>query len=229
MLHDALSLPQIAWQWPRALRTKWLNPLARWTFHRAAADIFELDNLSTIAAGVRPEAPPGGCEFRQATSDDMAGCARMAGFEPDLYRDRLAAGEECHLALQNGAPVNLTWLHFGSCYVRGMGLRIDVPASDCYLYNVVTDPRCRGMGLYKYTQRRIVRLLAERGVERIRQLVMIDNAVPHATLPKLGYRMVEQIRHRALCGVGITAIMDLAARRCRRRVLLRRPTGIFHI
>lgn len=229
MLHETVSLPYASWSWPRHLRAKWIVPFSNWVFHRATANIFELDNLAAQAALGGNEELPEGYTFRLAQAEDLAACAEMANFFPEIYRQRFEAGDECYVVYAGSVPVNLTWLHFGPCYVRGMGLRLDAPQSDCYLYNVVTDRQCRGKGLYKITQRKIIRLLAERGIARIRQLVMLDNAVPHATLPKLGYRLVEQIRHRHVLGVSLTTIIGLPSGSRRWRLLLRRPGNVFHI
>ncbi len=167
--------------------------------------------------------------FRQATPEELPACAELAETPLDEYRRRCQEGDQCYVTFSGGEPVNLNWLHFGPCYVYGLGLQIEARPSECYLYNVLTDPPHRGRGLYKNTQRILIETLASRGITRVRQVVAVDNTVPQLALPKLGYELTQVIRHRCIGGLKITTILDAGGAAASRRLSWRTPVGVFRI
>ncbi len=172
---------------------------------------------------------PEGYSFREAVPEDLPACARMAGWPVELYRQWWHQGEQCYVTLWQGQPINLNWLHFGSCYVNGLGLLIEAGPEQCYLYNVFTDPAHRGRGIYKCTQLLLVNLLAARGVTRVLQAVFHGNSVPHATLPKLGYVATQTVRHTRLCGLKITTITGATGGRVAWRCFWKPPLSVHRI
>lgn len=207
----------------------WTQVAAAWAFRRRAARVFELCDLAEVARSQPGVSLPEGCSFRQATPEELPACAELARTPLEEYRRRYRDGDECHAIFWGGEPVNLNWLHFGSCYVYGLGLLIQAEPSECYLYNVFTDPGHRGKGLYKTTQRMLIEWLAGRGITRVRQVVASDNAVPQLALPKLGYRLTQDILHKCIGGLKITTVRNVAAAVASRRLFWRTPKGIFRI
>ena len=119
-------------------------------------------------------------------SNDVAACAQLSGLSEQEIRRRFEQGERCLGVLGDAKQlVNLSWLHFGPCYVRGLGLRLDLGEKDCYVYGVVTHPDHRGMGLYRWTQHELMRILKEQAVPRIVQLVEDGNEAPLRLFPNL--------------------------------------------
>lgn len=208
---------------------RWLLPIKARLYRHAMANIFELDDLEAASQAQGPGILPDGCEFRLAEREDLAACAALAGATRGEYLRRWQEGDQCYVAFVGSQPVNLNWLHFGPCYVFGLGLLVDARPSECYLYNVFTDPAHRGQGLYRNTQQRLIRILAGRGITRIRQVVAIDNTVPLLALPKFGYTLAEVVRHRCILGLKITTTCDLAGRIRSRRASWRLPAGVFRI
>jgi len=191
--------------------------------------VFELRDLAGIAQSQAGVCLPEGYSFRQATLEELPACAELAETPLDEYRRRCRGGDQCYGTFWDGEPVNLSWLHFGSCYVYGLGLLIEAQPSECYLYNVLTDPGHRGRGLYKNTQRILIEMLASRGITRVRQVVAIDNTVPQIALPKLGYELNQVIRHKCIGGLKITTILDAAGAVASRRLFWWAPVGVFRI
>ncbi len=208
--------------------SKWLRPALAWALRRSAAYIFELEDLAGRYAGAEEALPEGYC-FRQADWSDLAACAEMAGVSDEEYRRRWEQGGQCYAAFWQGRPVHLAWLHFGSVYVRGLGLLIEADPSVCYLYNVVTDPDHRRRGLYKRTQRKLTAILAAEGIRRVTQVVMMSNTIPQITLPQLGYRLAQAVRHTSLCGWKFTVVRDPAGKAISRRLFCKTPKSVFLI
>ncbi len=190
---------------------RWLQPLQARAYRRATANLFELSNLGAAAHRQGKGDLPTGYVFRPVAAEELPACAELSGVALAECRRRLAAGDQCYAVFCGGCPVNLNWLHFGSCYVYGLGLRIEAPQSDCYLYNIYTSPACRGQGLYNCTQRQLLHMLADRGMSRIRQVVMVGNKVPTNALPKFGYLLSTVIRHITLGGLRVTVMHDTSS------------------
>jgi GNAT superfamily N-acetyltransferase len=206
MFPRTADLPQSLRCRVRGILRARVRPALAWAFQAQAACILELDDLAAAAARFPAAVLPAEYTFRRADPADLPACALLAGAAPDDYQRRHRRGDQCYVTLCRERPVHLAWLHFGPCYVRGMGLLVEALSAECYLYNVFTAPPYRGKGLYKTGQQEIIGRLAAEGITRIRQLVTLDNAVPLATLPKLGYATTDLIRYRRLCGVHFTAL-----------------------
>jgi len=207
----------------------WTQLAAAWAFRRGEARLFELCDLAEVARSQTDVCLAEGYVIRQTTPEELPVCAELAGAAIAEYRRRCRSGDQCYVTFRNAEPVNLNWLHFGPCYVYGLGLLIEAGPSECYLYNVFTDPGHRGKGLYKTTQRLLIQRLAERGITRVRQVVAFDNSVPQLVLPKLGYRLTQDIHHKCIGGLKMTAVRDVAGAAASRRLFWRTPKGIFRI
>ena len=208
--------------------SKWVRPALAWALRRSAAYVFELEDLAGQCAGEEEALHEGYC-FRQADRSELAICAEMAGVSYEEYQRRWEQGGQCYAVFWQGRPVHLGWLHFGSVYVRGLGLLIEAEPSVCYLYNVVTDPDHRRRGLYRRTQRKLTAILAAQGIRRVTQVVMTSNTIPQITLPQLGYRLAQVVRHTSLCGWKFTVVRDMAGQAISRRLFFKTPTSVFLI
>jgi GNAT superfamily N-acetyltransferase len=188
--------------------------------------MFELRDLYPAAA--REAKPlPEGYNFRQAGPDDMLACAATAGATPEHYARRCRQGIHCYVVEADGRPVNLTWLHFGSCYVRGLGLLIRAKPTTCYLYNVFTDPGQRGKGLYKTTQQKLIQILARQGITKVIQVVEARNRIPQLTLPQFGYEHMLTISCLCVCGLKFTKLCGTDGNITARRVLWKTPRDVY--
>jgi len=179
-----------------------------WLYCRKAAYLYQLKlNAGELDYGC-PMSLPEEYSFRQAASDDLAACSAMAGLSAEEFLRRHGAGDLCYCVFYRNQPVNVNWLHFGPCYVRGMGYRLHSDVSDCYVYGVVTSPDHRNIGLYKASQRELIRVVRSLASPRILQLVYANNVPVLATLPKLGYEILHVLHHRTVFGVKWTTLRD---------------------
>lgn len=211
--------PPPSWQ-------QWLANAGAWLHARCEAYVLELADLAAAQEHVEV---PEDWVFREATSAELVPCSAMAGMPVYEYRRRWLRGDLCYVTFVSGRPVNLSWLHFGPCYVRGLSTLIEAEPGECYLYNVFTDPACRGQGIYTKTQRLLIRILAVRGITRIRQVVTLDNTVPLHTLPKLGYQVTRTLRHWRVLGMGVTTAIELPDGATSRTICRTAPSSVFRI
>jgi hypothetical protein len=213
----------------RRLLAALVERVPSWMFRRRMAYLFKLHDLTSAAVLAGRCGLPGAYSFRKATTADIPACAAMSGLGEKEFQRRFENGDECYGVFLAGEPVHLLWLHFGSCYVRGLGLLLRLDVSDCYLYGVITAPPHRAKGFYKAAQRHIASLLAEKGTTSVLQVVEEGNEVPLAILPRLGYHMSRIVCHVTFCTVRCTLIRDRQGTRLSRWWHRRTPHGVFRI
>jgi hypothetical protein len=185
-----------------------IERLPVWWFRRERAFLFALD-AEGIDRGAKGEPLlPDGYAIRQAAFDDLTTYERALETSASESRRRFDGGDLCYAVVRDDAIANITWLHFGPCYIRGLAFLVRAAPTDCYLYGVVTARTFRGQGLYKGSQLALLDVLRQRGTTRILQLVMDGNAPVLATLPKLGYRRIAVLRHSTFLGLQRTRLND---------------------
>jgi len=91
-----------------------------WLFRSSKARLFEIRDLSEYLAVNATE--PACDEYRigEATRDELASCAAVAGLPAAEYFRRYDQGDRCFAAFIEQHPAHVTWLHYGSCYIRGL-------------------------------------------------------------------------------------------------------------
>lgn len=195
-----------------------------WLFRHNRAYFLEFQ--SERLSGDVQECPllPDGYTFREVQLNDLSSCAALGVVSLDECRRRIMAGDHCYAVFCDGQVVNVSWTHYGRCYIRGVGLLIMASDSDCYLYGVFTDPNHRGKGLYAATMQ-VLRHCGSRNT----QLVMEGSSVPLKTLDRLGYRVTRRVRHLTLCGLKMTMVDDIEANTRSHEVHLKSPVGVFRI
>lgn len=188
---------------------------------------YVLEFRSDRSSGEPPQSVemPDGYTFRRAEPNDLGSCATLTGLSLKECRRRIASGDQCYVIMHETRAVNVSWVHFGSCYIRGMGLLMTLDDADCYLYGAYTHPDHRGKGLYG-TARRVLRHWSR---HRNLALVLEGNNVPLKTLSKLGYRVSQAVSHVTLFGLKMTLVEDVETKTRSRQVHWRTPVGVFWI
>ncbi len=200
-----------------------------WLFRRGAARLFEMHNLSDFATIEATDTDCGEYRIGEVTREGLAACAAMAGHPAAEFLRRHDYGDCCIAAFFGQRPVHITWLHFDSCYVRGLDLLLQLDDTVCYTYGGFTDPTHRGKGLFKRVHQEILRLLVARGASRVVAVIVEGNQVPAVMCQKLGYRLTGVIRHVTVCGIRKTVIADPSHGWRVRQLRWRRPAGVFWI
>ena len=191
-------------------------------FKSRKAFIFILDKRKVVE-NTRADIFPDGFSGRIATRDEMLGYAEMAGVKPEVYLRRFDAGDTGYAVFAEDKVVNLTWIHSGSCYIRGMGYHHHGELSDKYIYDGLTVPSARRRGLFRVALQAVVVHFLELGKCRVIAMVEDGNAPVLHTLPMLGYTMSRTILHIVILGVKYTRTVNLDNRRISHNLFLKAP------
>lgn len=197
-------------------------------YHRAAGDIFELNSENYEKTKTQAQFPDGYiCRF--AEKDELADCSRMIGLDVGEYNRRFDNGNKCYAVFSANRPVNLNWIHKGSCFVRGMGYTHVANDNDYYIYGIMTDLSERGKGLYKNCLMELADYLFRKNAEHLIQMVEDGNTTVLHTLPKMGYKKTKRIRHLVVLGVRITSVTCLPSGHRVRKLFMFPPRDLFII
>ena len=92
---------------------------------------------------------------------DPAVMARLQGKSIADIARRFALGHRAYVACWNGEPVSWGWVATREAEIGELKLRFAIPAGDRYLWNFVTLPSHRGLGIYPRLIDAIVRAESE--------------------------------------------------------------------
>ena len=198
-----------------------------WLFRFGQAYVFELPRQMS-ARNRRPFSFPADYSARYATRNELPAVAAMAGLGEAECSRRMDSGDKCFSVFHTSRLVNVAWIHFGPCYVRGVGYHHPGQKSDAYIYNILTDPAERGKGLYKNALLHLSDELFRSQADRLVQLVEPGNVPVLHTLPQLGYVHTATISHVTLCGVKCTTVRNPKNKTIVRRIF-RYPPDVFRI
>lgn len=186
--------------------------IPRWLYYSGRAYIFELAQSDKLL-DVRTLSLPEDYLCRMVQREGMFACSRLTGLdERECYR-RLDAGDLCFGVFSPNGLANVTWVHTGSCFIRGMGYLFQGSVHDHYIYGIMTDYTERGKGLYTNCLRQVGIYLFNSNATRLVQMVEEGNKPVLKTLPQLGYRQTKCISHIVMLGVKRTVIRDVASGR----------------
>lgn len=186
--------------------------IPRWFYYKGRAYLFELAQ-SDRPLDVQPPSFPEGYLCRRVLNEEMFACSRLTGLnELECYR-RLDAGDLCYGVFSPNSLANVTWVHAGSCFIRGLGYLHQGSVHDHYIYGIMTDHTERGKGLYTNCLRQVGTYLFNSDADKLAQMVEEGNIPVLKTLPQLGYRQTKCISHIVMLGVKRTVIRDVASGR----------------
>ncbi len=198
-----------------------------WILRIGRVHVFELRKYNSLEEPLRPVFPSD-CAARYVTRDEIPAVAVLARTSEVLCYDRFDRGEMCFAVFRRSRPVNITWIHLGSCYIRGVGYSHQGQENVAYIYGILTDPSERGKGLYRNALISLSHDLFRSQVERLVQFVEPDNIPVLHTLPTLGYVRTAAISHMTFLGVKYTKVRHFEDGTIETRIFVR-PPDIFHI
>lgn len=140
-------------------------------------------------------------EIRPESS--VAVMAALQGRSPDEMAKRLDAGHRAWTAWRDGEPAAFGWLATRSATIGELGFTFRMAADDRYLWNFVTLPAHRGLGIYPRLLDGIVR--AETSAERFWIAYAPENAASQAGITRAGFRIVADLSFDA---AGRPAVRD---------------------
>jgi GNAT superfamily N-acetyltransferase len=117
--------------------------------------------------------------------------AALQGRSVAEMKSRLAAGHRPYVATRDGMPAAFGWVATQSAGIGELGFTFDIAAEERYLWNFVTLPAHRGLGIYPALLDGIVR--AEAAAERFWIAYAPENAASAAGILKAGFAVVADL------------------------------------
>jgi GNAT superfamily N-acetyltransferase len=117
---------------------------------------------------------------------DPAVMARLQGKTIDDMAHRFELGHRAYVACWNGEPVSWGWVATREAEIGELRLRFAIPAGDRYLWNFVTLPSHRGLGIYPRLLDTIVKAESN-GAERFWIAYAPENHASESGIRKAGF------------------------------------------
>lgn len=178
----------------------------RWFFRFNKAII--LDNK--ISSMKVPEHLNRSVKVEIATLKDVEDISKVSGWECDRIEILLNSGAICFLAsLDDYPPAALTWLAFGTCYIKGMGYEYNLPNNSAYGVFSITLPEYRRKGLYLQMNNSIVEYANKHNIDTYVVLVEFTNAYSLNLRNQLGFIRKLEISYIKILFLKISIQKDL--------------------
>lgn len=143
--------------------------------------------------------------FRVEASRDEALLARINQLTRHAVRQRLHTGHQPYLAWLQQTPVGYGWVATREASIGELGVRVELPAADRYLWDFATLPEWQGYGIYPRLLQGILGQL-EPAVERVWIIHAPENTPSGAGMRKAGLLPVGQLSFRGDGGVGLAPL-----------------------
>jgi GNAT superfamily N-acetyltransferase len=135
----------------------------------------------------------GHAQVRFATVDDLGGLAQLQN-KGDLFRDRLADGDRCVIALADGRIIGYEW--FSESLVHhetAWGYHIAIPGGYIYAYDAYIDPAYRNTGVWLRFKAYLGEWMAVRGKRGVLTFVDYGNWPSLRTHLRFGFEPTESV------------------------------------
>lgn len=144
-----------------------------------------------------PEVPAsmlrGQADVRFATTDDLDALARLQDRKA-LFRQRLAQGDRCIIAISDGRVVGYEWFTDSSVHHEtGWGYRITVPGGYVYAYDAFIEPAYRNTGVWLRFKAHLAQWMAARGKHGVLTFVDYGNWPSLRTHLRFGFQPTESV------------------------------------
>jgi GNAT superfamily N-acetyltransferase len=143
--------------------------------------------------------------FRVEAARDEPLLAQLNQLTRREVRRRLRTGHQPYLAWLRQTPVGYGWVATQELSIGELGLRVELPAADRYLWDFATLPEWQGYGVYPRLLQGILGQL-EPVVERVWIIHAPENTPSGAGMHKAGLQPVGQLSFRGDGGVGLAPL-----------------------
>jgi GNAT superfamily N-acetyltransferase len=143
--------------------------------------------------------------FRVEASRDEPLLARLNRLTRREVCRRRRTGHQPYLAWLRQTPVGYGWVATQELSIGELGLRVELPAADRYLWDFATLPEWQGYGVHPRLLQGILGQLAPE-VERVWIIHAPENTPSGAGMRKAGLQPVGQLSFRGDGGVGLTPL-----------------------
>jgi hypothetical protein len=149
--------------------------------------------------------------FAPAQENDIPEVARITGMREDYLMRRYYSGDICWVTkdtAHDNKIVNLIWSHRGPCFIRGMGLDLQVDDNSLYLYAALTLPEARMKGLYNTNIKALYEIYKEKNLSTIYGLVEYTNRNSYNLHLRLNFKPIGKVIFIALAGLKLSIHHD---------------------
>lgn len=161
----------------QGLRGVWFGAVARIGLYR---------RLELVELRLRP--PPPVLEAPVALAFGF-----LTPAQDDNGRTRLARGDRCFAATEDGRVVSSRWISEVRAHVSYLDRWLDLDEGDAYLSETYTAPALRGQGVSGAAGTRLAAALAQEGKRRILAGVLAENLAGRRAYEKAGYVRIGRI------------------------------------
>lgn len=144
-------------------------------------------------------------EFRAETSADPYLLAALSNYAVAEAQRRLAAGHRAYVAWIGSAPAAYGWVATVGASIGELGVDMQLPLTDRYLWDFVTLPEWRGRGIYPHLLQAILRREAQ-AAERCWIIAAPENRASSAGITKAGFTPVAQLSFQVDGRAGLTPL-----------------------
>jgi GNAT superfamily N-acetyltransferase len=149
----------------------------------------QLNGVPRVPAAMRR----GHADVRLATADDIPAMARLQN-KAAMFRDRLAQGDRCVVALVDGTIVGYEWFSENTFHLEAAwGYRITIPGGFVYAYDAFIDPAYRNTGVWLRFKAYLAEWMAATGKQGVLTFVDYGNWPSLRTHLRFGFQPTESI------------------------------------
>jgi len=126
-----------------------------------------------------------------ADISDVPGISRLTGVAELILLKRFKIGDRCYIVRDisnENRIVSVGWGHRGGCFIRGLGLNLNVGSDSVYLYGAYTLPEARMKGIFNTTFKNIYESFQKENVSHIYGLIEHENRYSYNLHERLNFR-----------------------------------------
>ncbi len=127
-----------------------------------------------------------------ARESDPEHIAALQGKTADVMRERFDAGHRVYVAYMDGAPAAWGWVATRTAVIGELDAAFSIPNGERYLWNFVTLPSHRGLGIYPRLLQAIVHAESSEA-ERFWIAYAPENHASGAGITKAGFSMLAEM------------------------------------
>ena len=131
--------------------------------------------------------------------------ASLMGIAPATIAERFQTGHRPYLARLGTIPAAYGWSASGQAAFGGGLVTFQLPAKNRYLYDFVTLPTWRGLGIYPRLLQAILRKESSTN-ERFWIIHQASNTASERGISKAGFRVASQVHFLSSGGLGLIAL-----------------------
>ena len=138
-----------------------------------------------------------GYTFRKAVREDIPEMSQLSEVSESTMEGHIAAGDWCYITRainKNNKIVNMIWVHHGPCYVRGLGLTVDVENHAAYLYGGYTSPEERMKGIFATAFKHVYDILGKNNITKLYGLIEDWNQPAYNYHLKMNFKPVISVK-----------------------------------